>query len=83
MKKTTLLILAITSLICSRTVFFIFNDPEGPNLLVVVVLAAILFVPSLVTYKFYPSTKADKGVVRILLGVLIQLIVSVGLYSLM
>jgi hypothetical protein len=28
--------------LCSRTLFFLFHDPEGPNLLVVTVLALIL-----------------------------------------
>ncbi len=35
-KKTSLLILGTTSVVCSRVMFSFFNDPEGPNLLVVI-----------------------------------------------
>ena len=37
------LILAIVSLVLSMTAFLFVNDPEGPNLLIVVVLAAIIY----------------------------------------
>lgn len=46
-KKTSLIILAIVSLLCSRAVFFFLNDPEGPNLLIVTVLAAVIFLAAL------------------------------------
>ncbi|MCF7865346.1 MAG: hypothetical protein K9M11_02465 [Candidatus Pacebacteria bacterium] len=52
-KNKTLLILGAISLVCSRTVFFFVNDPEGPNLLIVVVLAAIIFAVFLFTYWLY------------------------------
>jgi hypothetical protein len=42
--KTLLLILGIVSLVLSRVTFMFINDPEGPNLLVVLGLAAIIFV---------------------------------------
>jgi len=44
--KTTvvkLVILPIISLICSRTFFWLVDDPEGPNLLIVVALASIIY----------------------------------------
>jgi hypothetical protein len=41
--KKTLVILAVASFICSRAVFFFIDDPEGPNLLIVFVLAGIIF----------------------------------------
>jgi hypothetical protein len=44
-KKTSLLILGITSIICSRTMFVFFDDPEGPNLLIVFVAALVLYQP--------------------------------------
>jgi hypothetical protein len=49
-KKLPLLILGIASLVCSRAGFFFIGDPEGPNLLIVVVLAAILYSASLAVY---------------------------------
>lgn len=42
-KKTWLILLAIVSIICSRALFFLIDDPEGPNLLIVLVGAAVLF----------------------------------------
>jgi hypothetical protein len=45
MKKLPLFVLLIISFAVSRLVFFLINDPEGPNLLVVTVLAMIIFVP--------------------------------------
>ena len=58
-KKTHLLILGVTSLVCSRTFFALINDPEGPNLLIVVVLALIVYFLSLLGYIYYPSVKPD------------------------
>lgn len=44
-KKITLIILLVISFAISRFVFFLINDPEGPNLLIVTALAVIIFVP--------------------------------------
>jgi hypothetical protein len=49
-KKLSLIILGIASLVCSRVIFMFLDDPEGPNLLIVVVLAAILYTTSLAVY---------------------------------
>lgn len=44
MKKYSLqIILAIVSMISSRLVFLFINDPEGPNLLIVTVLAIPIY----------------------------------------
>ncbi len=50
MKTIPLVVLGILSLVLSRSVFFLINDPEGPNLLVVAVLAAIIFAVSVAVY---------------------------------
>jgi hypothetical protein len=42
-KKTTLLVVGVIALLCSRFVFFLINDPEGPNLVVVVGLGIIIY----------------------------------------
>ncbi len=42
-KKASLLILGVVSLVCSRLVFWFINDPEGPNLVVVIGLAAVIY----------------------------------------
>ncbi len=76
-KKTSLIILGITALVCSRPMFHFFNDPEGPNLLVVTVAAAIVYALSLLAYYFVLSAT---GLKRLILTILIQVIIVVGLY---
>lgn len=78
-KKISLVLLGITSILCSRTMFAFFNDPEGPNLLIVVVMAAILFAVSLPVYTYYPSVKPESQR-RLLLPIFTQMIVVVCLY---
>lgn len=58
-KKTSLLILAVTSVVFSRMMFVFFNDPEGPNLLVVGVAAAVVYGLSVGMYFIYPAPKRD------------------------
>ena len=77
-KKTTLLLLGITALVCSRTLFFLFHDPEGPNLLVVTVLAVILYVASFIVWSFIPATTATK---KLLLAICAQILIVTGLYT--
>ena len=55
--KVILLILAIVALVCSRAVFFLINDPEGPNLLVVIGLAAVLYCVFLTVYFLIKRTR--------------------------
>lgn len=76
-KKVYLLILGITSIICSRALLGAFNDPEGPNLLIVTVLAAIIYFLSLTIYffKFFATWKH-----KLWWGILIQIAVIVVLY---
>ena len=77
-KKTSLLLLGITALVCSRTLFFLFNDPEGPNLLVVTVLAAILYVAAFIVWRFIPATTANR---KLLLAICTQVLIVTGLYA--
>ena len=66
-----------------------FDDPEGPNLLVVTVMAAVLYFSSLAVYVFNPSTKSVfqylsfsslTGPQRLLLAIGIQIITTTVLY---
>ncbi len=75
-KKTSLLILAITSVACSKAFFLALNDPEGPNLLIHAVLAGIIFFISLAAYAFNRSVADHK---RLLLAILIQIVLVAGL----
>ena len=78
-KKTSLLLLlVITAFVCSRTLFFLFHDPEGPNLLIVMVLALILYSASLIAWRFIPATTASK---KLLLAVCTQLLIVTSLYT--
>lgn len=52
-KNTSLLILGITAVVFSRTMFWLFNDPEGPNLLVVMGMAVIVYFLSLAIYRLF------------------------------
>ena len=49
-QKVPLIILGVLSLVASRAVFLFINDPEGPNLLVVVGLAVIIFAVCAIAY---------------------------------
>jgi hypothetical protein len=74
-KKTSLLILAITAIACSSVMFLFFNDPEGPNLLVVTGAAAIVYLLSLAVYLYYSK--------KLLLVIFIQILIVTGLYFLL
>lgn len=77
LKKTSLIILGITSLLFSRTMFAFFDDPEGPNLLIVIVMASVLYALSSAIYLFKISIPDNK---RLLLSIFTQLITVTGLY---
>ena len=81
-QKIPLIVLGVTALVCSRVMFAFFNDPEGPNLLIVVVMAAVVYLVSLAgvyVLKAWPIT----NIKNLLLAVLVQLIVISGLYFLL
>ncbi len=79
-KKTPFIIIGITSAIFSRTMFFFFDDPEGPNLLVVFVMAAVLYLPSLITYRLNCGVSTAK---RVLLAICTQAVLATGIYFLL
>lgn len=76
-KKASLLILGIASIACSRTMFLLFNDPEGPNLLVVMGMAAIVYFLSLAIYL---SKLSLTGFKRLLMVIFIQIIIVTAFY---
>ena len=76
--KKSLLLLGITALICSRTLFFFFHDPEGPNLLIVTVLAMLLYVASFIAWRFIPATTASK---KLLFAICTQVLIVTALYT--
>ena len=78
-KKTSLLILVITAFVCSRAMFAFFDDPEGPNLLVIAGMASILFLIASAAYlsNLFSSLVGFK---RIAAAILIQLFGATGIY---
>jgi len=76
-KKTSLLFLGITALASSRTLFFLFHDPEGPNLLIVTVLAMLLYVASFIVWRIVPATTAKK----LVFAICTQVFIVTGLYT--
>ncbi len=77
-KKTSLIILGATSLVGSKVFFSLINDPEGPNLLVVVVMAAIIYSVSLAAY-LYPSQNTSYK--KLFLAILVQVGVVAVMHS--
>ncbi len=79
-KYTPLIILGISSVLCSRSMFYFIDDPEGPNLLVVFVMASIIYFLSSTIYKYGPFPRVLK---KIPLVILLQLIVTIVFYFLL
>jgi len=77
-KKVSLIMLAVTAMMCSRMLFFFFNDPEGPNLLIVTAFALVVFCLSSSAYVFGPFKM--KGIKRLSAVVCIQILSVIGLY---
>ena len=76
-RKKSLLLLAATALICSRGFFALVDDPEGPNLLIVSVLAIVIYSLSLVPHLPKLNRITRKGV---LISICIQSISTTGLF---
>jgi hypothetical protein len=70
-KKTSLLILGITSIVFSRAMFLFINDPEGPNLVVVLGMATIVFLLSWAIFK---------GLKKLPAVIVIQIAIVTGFY---
>lgn len=88
-KTTSLIILGITALLCSRAMFVFFDDPEGTNLLVTTVMGMIIYIPSLALYMSnhaaravirHISLPALTGIARLLATILIQILITTAFY---
>lgn len=80
LKSTSKIILAITSFLFSRAMFVFIDDPEGPNLLIVTVLAAIVYFLSLAVY---PLKTSGVNLKKILTVISIQVIIVTIIYFLL
>jgi fatty acid desaturase len=74
-EKNPLILLGITAVVLSRISFFFFDDPEGPNLLVVVVTAVAVYFLSLGPYLFMFSSRK-----KFVLAMLMQILIVTGFY---
>ena len=74
-----MLILAITAIACSKVVFVFFHDTEGPNILVTIGLAAIIYSISLAVFlsNLFLTVVGFK---RISFTIVIQIFISIGIY---
>lgn len=70
--KKTSIILVITALLLSRAIFVFIDDPEGPNLLVVIVMAAVVYFLSWMALRFNNSIT---GLKRLLFGISAQIVI--------
>lgn len=84
-KNTSSLILGITSFVFTRILFLLFNNPEGPNLLIVTGMALIIYGISLTVYSFAISLKtlsplSNTPQIKLLLVMVIQIFLLGGLF---
>ncbi len=77
--KIHLWFLGLTSLVLSRLMFFFFDDPEGPNLLIVAVAAVILYLFSLFIYSLLSFPNPKKLPLVIFFQVLVIAILGLSL----
>jgi len=80
-KKISLIILGATAIVFTRALFFLFNDPEGPNLLIVAVFALAIYLFSIGIYLFGPSQ--IKSIKRLSAVIAIQILTVIALYFFM
>lgn len=77
-KKILSIVSGITSIVFSRVMFLFFDDAEGPNLLIVMGMAAVVYTLSSLVYRLFgPTESAFK---RLTLIILIQIAIVAGLY---
>ncbi len=72
--------LGVTALVSSRTFFALLRDPEGPNLLIVVVLAAFIY---FLSFLIYSSNLSKQGYGKLGLAILTQIAAVVICYLLL
>lgn len=82
-KHIPFLVLVVTAFSLSRGMFALFNDPEGPNLLIVTVLAAIILGMSLAFNYFYSSTMAITSYTRLAVALFVQIVTVSVVYLLL
>jgi hypothetical protein len=77
LKRAALLALGIASLVYARMMFMFIDDPEGPNLLVVVVMAVLISSLSLGAYALIPKSSRHKKTPMVFL---LQALIAIGIW---
>lgn len=81
-KKISLVLLGITSILGSRAMFAFLNDPEGPNLPIVMATSLFVYLVSLAAYFFSPA-KSLTSSGRLVSVICAQITLVTGLYFLL
>lgn len=77
-KRISLLILGVTALVFSRVMFSLFHDSEGPNLLVVIGTALIVYLLSWIMFKRVPDV--FNPLQKLFITILIQVVIVTAFY---
>lgn len=72
--KIEFITLGLLALVCSKVFFWLINDPEGANLLIVLIVAAFLFLASLLVYRFTRITHTQQWIAAALVQILLAII---------
>lgn len=80
--KISSFVLGVTALVLSSTVLHSFNDPEGPNLLIIGVFGAVIFGVSLVINYFHSGTLAVQGSTRLTVAIVVEIVFAGVMYFL-
>jgi hypothetical protein len=81
--KVSFAILAMTALALSRGMLALFKDPEGPNLLIVAVFAAIALALSIAVNYVHARTVKVRGAGGLITAIAVQLAGLGGIYLLL
>lgn len=79
-RKTSLVFLFAIAAVASRTLLVSFDDPEGPNLLIVSVLALVVYGVSLLGYRRGTASTVLKNFMT---AILIQALLLASFYFLL
>lgn len=73
-RKIEFITLGLLALLCSKIFFWLINDPGGANLLIVLMVAAFLFLASLFAYHFTRLAHTQQWIVAALVQILLVII---------
>lgn len=77
-KKSAVITLGLLALVCSKVFFWLIDDPEGANLLIVLVVALFLFLASLFAYRFTQLTHAQRWFLAVLIQILLTILLRLA-----